>query len=45
MIFFTSGSTGDPKGVCITYENFITCFKSKEKFCTVITKSSFWRLS
>ena len=31
MIFFTSGSTGDPKGVCITYKNFITCFKSKEK--------------
>ena len=31
MIFFTSGSTGDPKGVCVTYENFISCFKSKEK--------------
>jgi D-alanine--poly(phosphoribitol) ligase subunit 1 len=24
MIFFTSGSTGDPKGVCINYEGFIT---------------------
>ena len=25
MIFFTSGSTGLPKGVQITHENFITC--------------------
>ncbi len=32
MIFFTSGSTGDPKGVCITYESFISCFEAKKKF-------------
>ena len=32
MIFFTSGSTGDPKGVCITYKNFISCFFAKKKF-------------
>jgi len=31
MIYFTSGSTGEPKGVCITYNNFISCFKSKNK--------------
>ncbi len=31
MIYFTSGSTGDPKGVPLTYNNFISCFKSKEK--------------
>jgi D-alanine--poly(phosphoribitol) ligase subunit 1 len=31
MIYFTSGSTGSPKGVCITYNNFISCFKSKNE--------------
>ena len=30
MIFFTSGSTGDPKGVCITYKSFISCFEAKK---------------
>ena len=29
MIFFTSGSTGDPKGVCITYQSFVSCFEAK----------------
>ena len=32
MIYFTSGSTGDPKGVCITYESFISCFEAKKIF-------------
>mgnify|MGYP001208873609 CR=1 FL=1 len=31
MIYFTSGSSGNPKGVCITYNSFISCFKSKNK--------------
>ena len=31
MIYFTSGSTGDPKGVLISYNNFISCFNSKKK--------------
>ena len=31
MIYFTSGSTGNPKGVIISYNNFISCFMSKEK--------------
>ena len=31
MIYFTSGSTGNPKGVPITYRNFISCFL-KENF-------------
>lgn len=32
MIFFTSGSTGEPKGVCITYQSFISCFDAKKNF-------------
>ena len=32
MIFFTSGSTGEPKGVCITYQSFISCFEAKKDF-------------
>ena len=32
MIFFTSGSTGDPKGVCITYQSFVSCFEAKKNF-------------
>ena len=31
MIFFTSGSTGLPKGVQITYENFISCLNHQIK--------------
>ena len=31
MIYFTSGSTGNPKGVPLTYKNFISCFLSKER--------------
>lgn len=31
MIYFTSGSTGNPKGVPITYRNFISCFFSKKR--------------
>ena len=31
MIYFTSGSTGSPKGVCITYNSFISCFDSYKK--------------
>ena len=31
MIYFTSGSTGNPKGVPLTYKNFISCFFSKER--------------
>ena len=32
MIFFTSGSTGIPKGVEITYKNFITCLFYQLKY-------------
>jgi len=31
MIFFTSGSTGLPKGVKITYKNFISCLEHQFK--------------
>jgi acyl-CoA synthetase (AMP-forming)/AMP-acid ligase II len=31
MIFFTSGSTGLPKGVNITYKNFISCLEHQVK--------------
>ena len=32
MIFFTSGSTGDPKGVSISYLNFIKCLEYQIKY-------------
>ena len=32
MIFFTSGSTGIPKGVEISYKNFISCLFHQVKF-------------